>query len=170
MNKPEYIIGIDLSLSSTGLCVLCPRTKDIVIDVIQTNSKQDFADRCFTLYKGLVDFYQDYEHLNPYIAVELPQGSQSSKASKASGACTAAFCATPMWQLPKKIYGPRDIKLLVGHPKVKGYGRKRLNIDLVQELYPDAPLSRDKNGAILRKENDKCDAILLAELAYRDYK
>lgn len=170
MKKPRYIIGVDLSLSSTGICVLCTRTKDITVEVVKTSSKQDFPSRCFYLYNTLCEFYSDYEHLDPYIAVELPRGSQSSKAARASGACTAVFTCTPMWDKPKVIYDPKSLSDFVGHPQVKGYARKKLNIDLVQYLFPNAPLERDKKGVILRKENDKCDAILLAELAYRDFK
>jgi Holliday junction resolvasome RuvABC endonuclease subunit len=169
MNKPRYILGIDLAFTNVGICLLDTESKTAITETIVSNPKNTFIERCISLSDSLNDLYDTYAYLNPYIAVELVGGSQSAKAAKMGGASYGIFFSSVMGKLPMVQYGPKSIKNFVGHPEIKGYGRKALNIAKAEELYPLIEYPRNKSGAILRKSEHISDAVIIAHLAYLEF-
>lgn len=161
MSKPEHIIAFDLSFSNTGVAIINTLTKEVVLDQVSTSPKQTFTQRIKALRDGLEELWRAYRHLQPYVVVEVPKGSQSARAAKCGAAATAIFYCSPFADLPMSVYGPKDIKSFVGYPHVKGTARKKLNIDKAFELYPDAPWRLNKDDYPMSLEEHKADAILL---------
>lgn len=169
----EYVIGVDLALANTGVAVLVGG--EVIHTTTITTQKSDkktkasdqLIDRCKTLLGGLSGVIKTYPLDKVTVAVEVPTGSKSAAAMKSLAAATGVL-ASLEFILPEVNfihYTPHDIKKLIGSPLVKGRDRKGLNIAKSVELYPSAPVKRNKQGSVLANEEHVCDAILLAHLA-----
>lgn len=171
-----HFIGLDLSLRNTGIAILhwdeVERPKAVFVDTVTTTNKETVYKSCLKLAEGLKDIIADSVHTENYLGAEFMNGSQSASAMKALGASIGVLCGLSVAfnTKPYSTFGPKDIADLVGFPKVTGKSRKRYNIDLADELYPDNSMARNKRtGLIMAKEEHKADAILIAHLTYLDY-
>lgn len=110
------ILGLDPSLSNWGYAVGLLDTGLTIIDtgVIQTKPdktkrRQNLKDydRCHHIYHHLVSLVKDID----VICVELPTGSQSSRACVSYGACVALTATLPVKVI---VTTPNQTKRLVG--------------------------------------------------------
>lgn len=162
--KPNYIISLDLSITHCGIALLNTVTDEVVLDQIDTSSKDTFEKRIKDLRDGLQEVFEAYRYLTPYVVVELPRGSQSARAMKCSAAATAIFFCSPFADLPMTQYNPKTIKDFVGYKDVTGTARKRLTLNLMQELYPDAPWNLNGADQVMSKDEHRADALACAHI------
>lgn len=157
MNKPITVIGFDPSLSNWGYSIGLYDNKLSIYDtgVIQTKpSKKKQTqnlkdlDRCFTLYSGLSDLIT--EHNPDKIFVELPTGSQSSRAMVSYAVCIAYTACLCHKDIPVISITPNQIKRYVGASDAS----KDDVINLVKQLHPYLKLPAKS------KAEHICDSIL----------
>lgn len=166
----NYIIGIDPSISATGVAILNLDTGEVLTHTLYTeklleDSTDDYR-RCYELGRGLIHLIVKYNPIK--IAIEMPPGSsENARTAKMAGMCVGLL--STFYYKITHFYNAMAIKRLVGYPEVKGTARKRLNIDLCNSLYPNHSLCRNSRGEVLQKENNAADALLLAYMASIDF-
>lgn len=170
--KREYVIGVDLALANTGVAII-HRHEVISVHTVKTEKSKkkgkasdDLIQRCSSLLSGLKECIESYPLDKVTVAVEVPTGSKSAAAMKSLAAATGVLASLEVI-LPEVEFihlTPHDIKKLVGSPEVKREARKGLNIAKAIELYPSAPVKRNKQGSVLVNQEHVCDAILLAHI------
>lgn len=155
------IIGIDPSLRHTGVALLGPT--EIKLWQLDT-SKDDHDYVCAkAIHKWLSNLLGQLWSPGTKIVFEMPTGSQSARASKASGVVLGVL-ASVLEGYDCDSLSVNAIKKFVGEPHVKGHNRKKLNIKTAYELYPHAPWDTCSKGFPKRKEEHKADALLLAHI------
>jgi len=160
-----YYIGIDLSLSNTGIAII-RGTECLELYTITTDASKTFVERCQELYTELSYLASIYIDKPCQWSIEWPGGSQSARAGKFMAACTGVMASVVVQYELTNItnYTPFSIKKFVGSPEIKGTKRKNLNIQKADELYPEAPFNKNKKGDILKKDEHVADALLLAHM------
>ena len=155
------IIGIDPSLRHTGVALLSPN--EVKLWQFDTN-KDDHDYVCAkNMQRWLSCLLEQLYSPGTLISFEMPTGSQSARASKASGVVIGVL-ASVLDIYECHSFSVNAIKKFVGEPHIKGANRKKLNIRAAYELYPDAPWDVCSKGLPKRKEEHKADALLLAHL------
>lgn len=155
------IIGIDPSFRHTGVALLTP--SEIKFWQFDTNKDDHDFVSATLLTKGLGNLIDQLWSPGTEIAFEMPVGSQSARASKASGVVLGVL-ASVLDDYNYHYFSANAIKKFVGEPHIKGANRKKLNINAAFDLYPNAPWDKCSRGLPKRKEEHKADALLLAHL------
>lgn len=187
--RPLIIMGVDPSLSGTGIALIKHDTELNTREVILThtiNTKKlsttptEPYRRCYEIYKRLSEFYLEY---NPDIlAIEMSPGSATNaQTSKCFGMCIGLL--SMFYNKIDYFYNCMAIKRFVdgdlrrrtskdgspGNKEIKGSDRKLLNIQKCNELYPNNDLRKNKLGNVILTENNAADALLLAHMASIDF-
>lgn len=151
------VIGFDPSLSNWGYSVglLTDKLTIVGFGVICTKPdkrklRQNLKDfeRCQILYDELTGLIS--KHKPDVICIELPTGSQSSRAMVSYAVCIALTACINHNKLPIHIVTPNQIKAYTGSPNAS----KDDVINLVKQLHPYLKLPAKT------KAEHICDSIL----------
>lgn len=175
------VVAIDPALSKTGVilaesCRGLKGPKEVTILKMWTISAPkgkgagvhpdfDTLDRSLLALSELISIIE--EHNPSAICVEVPGGSQSAAASKASGAVNCMI-ASLILRFPDKLFAlskPSQVIASTVTAKARRLltsdsAKKRLMIDWAEKKYPDAPWVRNpKTGVIQANQNHVADAV-----------
>jgi hypothetical protein len=162
----HYSLGIDPSISATGLALICLEDLSVQTRTLSTTKKiktsVDDYRRVYELYTGILGIVNQTPRMK--ISIEMPPGSATNaRTAKMAGMCVGML--GPLYHQITHFYNAMAIKRFVGNKDIKGPDRKLLNIEKCNELYPNHDLRRNKSGNVLICENNAADALLLAHMA-----
>ena len=161
MNYPLPALGVDLSLANLGLAwghiaedgevsihnLRLMTTKKSKVKSLRKSA--DDLDRTSLLWGALKDACEG----NALAMVEMPVGSQNSRAMMSYGLAIALVAAMP---IPVIQLTPRQVKEASFGDKDAA---KEDMINWATKLYPDAPWLIKKDGSFLNKNEHLADAV-----------
>lgn len=169
------ILGVDPSLSATGLVLLDLRSTPVIKDMATiTTSKNDHEGtylesyphmhRSSTLSEGINTFIKDNQYPD-YVCIEVPQGSQSSAAALGSGVANA-FCGILFNEFQESLLPTKPLWVkwdTIGKEAAKenkGKDSKKKIIEWAVNKFPEANWSKYR-GVVALKNEHMADAVAI---------
>lgn len=153
MRKSLTTIGIDPSLSSTGL-VVYSNNKVVAHCNIKTNNKSETEQRifhiCLIIASGIKKFHPDFIIMEGYSFASI-RSKSATFLHELGGAIKQILHAK---QIPWDTIAPTSLKAYAGH----GHASKTQMIEWAQKLWPKCP-----------NQSDVADAFWCAKYAYEKY-
>ena len=138
----EVIMGVDLSLSNTGIALFSLKGKPLQILSISTSSKQERGERLREIGEAILDLKNNYN----LVEVAVEQGFYRYASSTQSLYQSQGVLLYLLYDIPCYFYAPSTIKKVVTG---KGNASKIKVQEVVSEIFPD----------LVFDDNDQSDAV-----------
>jgi len=162
------VLGVDISMNNLGLSLgeLDDHTLALSFtELITIKTKKDgkfikqFNQRMDDLRRArlLVEGFREMEEKCEIIFVELPHGSQSSRAMTSYGMSIMLMAYTLK---PVIVVTPNQVKVVATH---YGEASKKEMVKWASDKYPNATWKKSKAGVIYENNEHNADAIAAVE-------
>ena len=138
----KVILGVDLSLSNTGVAIFSVNGKPLKVMSISTNSKQERSERLREIGQAIIEIKNNYNLLE----VAIEQGFYRYATSTQTLYQVQGILLYLLYDIPCHFYAPSTIKKVVTG---KGNASKAKVREIVSEIFPDLQF----------EDSDQSDAV-----------